>query len=227
MKKIGILCASDMELAPFLPHIRDCTVTEAAMLRVYEGYIGNLPVAALFSGVCKVNAAIAAGLLIDRFGVDAVLCVGVAGGMASDIRIFDTVIASQTAYHDVAADILTEFHPWIPSVWFDSDARLLAAAKRLMEGGCPRPIRLGRIVSGEAFIEGEMREDICRRMAPLAVDMETAAVAHVCYVNHVPFIAVRTISDCAEHDDFEENGDRAAEIAAEVTLALLDEAALM
>lgn len=80
--KIGILCAGDDELAPFLPLIKGCCVTEKAMLKFYTGRIHGIDVAALFSGVCKVNAAIASQLLIDLFGVDAIINAGTAGGMA-------------------------------------------------------------------------------------------------------------------------------------------------
>ena len=65
--KIGILCAGDEELAPFLPLISNCKITEKAMLKFHAGQIDSVEVVALFSGVCKVNAAIAAQLLIDVF----------------------------------------------------------------------------------------------------------------------------------------------------------------
>ena len=68
--KIGILCAGDEELAPFLPLISNCKITEKAMLKFHAGQIDSVEVVALFSGVCKVNAAIAAQLLIDVFCVD-------------------------------------------------------------------------------------------------------------------------------------------------------------
>ena len=57
--KIGILCAGDEELAPFLPLISNCKITEKAMLKFHAGQIDSVEVVALFSGVCKVNAAIA------------------------------------------------------------------------------------------------------------------------------------------------------------------------
>ena len=70
---IGILCAGDNELAPFLPHIEDCKTETHALLTFYTGRLEEQPVVLLYSGVCKVNAAIAAQLLIDRFSVDAIL----------------------------------------------------------------------------------------------------------------------------------------------------------
>lgn len=78
-----------------------------------------------FSGVCKVNAAIAAQILVDVYGVDIMLNSGTAGGMNPDLKIFDTVISTEVCYHDVAADILTEFHPWMKSVFFKADPELI------------------------------------------------------------------------------------------------------
>ena len=154
MKKIGILCASDTELAPFLTRMHIEKVTEKAMLKFYEGTFGTVDAVAVYSGVCKVNAAIAAQILIDGFGADAVINAGTAGGMDKDVELFDTIAAEQTVYHDVADDILTEFHPWMKTSYFQ------------------------------------------------------AAAAHVCYVNGIPFLSVRTVTDTAEHkgiENFEQN----------------------
>lgn len=101
--KIGILCAGDEELAPFLPLISNCKITEKAMLKFHAGQIDSVEVVALFSGVCKVNAAIAAQLLIDVFCVDIIINSGTAGGMEPELEIFDTVISTEVCYHDVAA----------------------------------------------------------------------------------------------------------------------------
>ena len=111
LPKIGILCAGDDELAPFLPLLDRRSVRRQAMLTIHEGGIASVPAAALYSGVCKVNAAIAAQVLIDSCRVEAIINAGTAGGIDPSISIFDTVISTETAYHDVAEDILTEFHP--------------------------------------------------------------------------------------------------------------------
>ena len=114
-KKVGIICAGDREAAPFMGHLENVQVTEKAMLKIHEGTIHGIKVAALYSGVCKVNAAIAAQVLIDCFGVDIIINAGTAGGMDERLEIFDTVISTEAAYHDVAPTILTEFHPWLES----------------------------------------------------------------------------------------------------------------
>lgn len=225
MKKVGILCASDTELAPFLKAMEIGRVTEKALLKFYEGTIRQIPAVAVYSGVCKVNAAIAAELLKEVFAVEAVVNAGTAGGIDPGIKLFDTVIAERSVYHDVAEDILTEFHPWMPSADFPSDKGLLSAAKRYAESA-PYPVLFGRIATGEPFIENKDRERILRKHSPLAVDMETAAVAHACYVNGVPFLSVRSITDTGEDsgvEAFEKNCACASEIAAEVTLGLLQE----
>lgn len=225
--KIGILCASDTELSPFLPHIEHRRVTESAMLTVREGKIGDMEVCALYSGVGKVNAAAAAQLLIDRYGVRGMICSGTAGGVDPSVGLFDTVVSVQTAYHDVSDDILTEFHPWMSSVWFDADPLLLTAARRTARNKRRvASVRFGRMVTGESFVDDAPREKIWRKMAPLSVDMESAAIHHVCYVNRIPFLAVRVITDDAAHsghEHFDENCGRASEMAANFVLALLAE----
>ena len=62
-KKIAIICASERELAPFLPLIENPTVSERAMLRIHEGRLNGFDVAAVYCGVCKVNAAAAAQIM--------------------------------------------------------------------------------------------------------------------------------------------------------------------
>jgi adenosylhomocysteine nucleosidase len=224
MQKIGIICAGDRELEPFLKHIENTKITEKAMLKFYEGTILDIPIVTLYSGVCKVNAAIATQILIDIYNVSIVINAGTAGGMDEKINLFDTIISTQVAYHDVDDGILTEFHPWMSTIYFDSDENLLNIAKLVSEKN--KMVHLGRMVTGEQFIEDSMREKINQKHLPLSVDMETASIAHVCYVNQIPFIAIRSITDTASHSGieyFEKNCIQASYIAKDVVLAFLDE----
>lgn len=222
MKKIGILCAGDEELAPFLLHLENVKVSNKAMLKFYEGLIDDIPVVLLYSGVCKVNAAIASQILIDFYNVTMIINAGVAGGMNEKIELFDTVISTQIAYHDVDDGILTEFHPWLPSIYFDADKYLLDVAKNVFSNH-PK-IYFGRMVTGEKFIEGDGRDIINAKYSPLSVNMETASIAHVCHVNKIPFIATRSITDTANHigkQNFENNCKKASIVAKDVTLSFL------
>lgn len=157
--RIGIICAGDEETAPFLPLINNCKITEKAMLKFYAGQIEGAEVVALFSGVCKVNATIAAQLLIDVFCVDIIINSGTAGGIEPDLEIFDTVISTEVCYHDVAPDILTEFHPWMKSVFFTADPRLINLSKAAVDKLMPsEKVVWGRMVSGEPFITDDGRQ---------------------------------------------------------------------
>jgi len=225
--RVGIICAGDREVAPFLPIICECKTTEKAMLRFYEGTISDVKVVVLFSGVCKVNAAIATQILVDTYHVDAIINAGVAGGMNEELEIFDTVISTEVAYHDVAPNILTEFHPWLENVFFKADQGLLNLTKMAVDKLEQNyKVYWGRMVTGEAFIADEGRQKINEQFEPLTVDMETASIAHVCYVNNIPFISIRCITDTATHSGtghFEENCEKAASIAKNITVALLTE----
>jgi len=225
--KIGILCAGDSEVAPFIPMIEECIITEKAMLRFYEGKIEGRDVVTLFTGVCKVNAAIATQILIDTYGCNIIINSGTAGGMDDSLNIFDTVISNEVAYYDVDEEILTEFHPWLDSIYFKADESLLFLAKKSISNiNSKYNIVFGRMITGETFIEDERRELINSKYAPLSVDMETASVAHVCYVNKIPFIAVRTITDTSSHsgiEEFEKNCDKASQISANLVKCILRE----
>lgn len=225
--RTGILCAGDTEAAPFIRMLDKSGTVEKAMLTFYEGKIDGAEVVVLFSGVCKVNAAIAAQILIDTFKCEAIINAGTAGGIDKELRVFDTVVSTETAYHDMGESILTDFHPYMDSVYFPSDKNLLSAAeKAALRFGTEKRVFFGRVVTGEQFIEQDRREYLSRRFSPLSADMETAGAAHACYVNRIPFISVRTITDTAEYDgtdQFEKNCAEASEIAAEFVRLIIEE----
>ena len=223
--KIGIICASENELAPFLDDFQEHSVVEKAKLKIHIGKIGEHDVVLLYCGVCKVNAAIAAQIVIDDFNVDAIINAGVAGGMDSRLGILDTVVSTEVAYHDVASEILTEYHPWMKSVFFAADENLLKIAKDVAERIQTKgKIYFGRMVTGEAFISDDGRQEIMDAFNPLSVDMETGSIAHVCYANSIPFLAIRSITDTEDHSGsefFEMNCKEASRIAKDFTVEVI------
>ncbi len=219
---VGILCAGEAELAPFLDVLEGRTTQERAMLSVHLGTIAGLPAAALYCGACKVNAALAAQMLIDVFGVAALINAGTAGAVSPDLRLLDTVVSTAVCHHDVAEAVLTAFHPRLPSVWMPADPRLLDAARLAARGRAD--VHFGPMATGERFVTERSRGRIAERFAPLSVDMESAAAAQVCRANGVPFLAVRTITDaagCSAEEDFQRNCARASSRAAALTVDLL------
>jgi len=225
--KIGIICAVDTELKPFLSHIQNCKTSKKAMLTIYEGTIGNVEIVTLFCGVGKTNAAIATQILIDTYGANVIINSGTAGGMNTDLDLFDTVICTEAIHHDVHEGILTQFQPWMPSASIKACEILLETSKKaVVKLNRENKVYYGKMVTGEKFIEDDGREEIMTQYQPLTVDMETASIAHVCYVNSIPYIAIRTITDTAKHkgtDNFEKNCPMASEISKDLVLGLLEE----
>lgn len=164
--------------------------------------------------------------MIDTFGCNVIINGGTSGGIDNKIKLFDTIVSTQTAYWDVAEDILTEFHPWMETIYFQADKTLLELTQKAVNENNLTNIYFGKIISGERFIENNHRKYIEEKFSPLCVDMETAAIAHVCYVNDIPFISIRTVTDTPDNigvDEFDLNCDKASEISVSVVRGLLEE----
>lgn len=222
--KIGIIGAVELEVAPFLDMMDNYAVTERALLKFCEGHIADVPVVVVFCGVGKVNAALATTLLIETFACEAIINAGTSGGMDARLRIFDTVVSTEVAHHDVDASILRDYHPHRESIYFPAGEGLLALAHQAAEMVTDRQVLFGRMMTGEAFIDDSNRAPILEKFAPLSVDMETAAVAQVCAAFGLPYISVRSITDDAEHSGigtFEENCAIAAQRSGDFVRAML------
>lgn len=200
-QKIGILSATEFEMTPFLRSLEDVRVRKRAMLSFHDGKYGRLPVVAVFSGICKVNPTIAAQILISEFGVSKIIMIGVAGAIRESLQMLDTVVADKITYHDYAGKILTRYHPRLEEAFFTVDETLLRDIHSANAGD--QTIHVGKVVTGEVFIQQDGREEIIKYHDPLCVDMETAAVAQVCYVNEIPFAAIRSISDTPQESGYD------------------------
>ena len=220
LPKVGILCAADDEAAPFLSMMQQESKTQKGKATFWHGTLEGVAVTVAWSGVCKVNAAIATQLLIDTYGCTHVINSGACGGMSREAGILDTVVSEKVCHHDMDPGILTDYHPYMDSIWYHADERLLSAAKAAAKA-CPEyPVHFGRTVTGEAFIDDHNRAAIKGELAPLSVDMETAAAAQVCYAFEIPFLAIRTVTDnpeCSGSEAYHANCDQAGETAANIT----------
>ena len=221
--KIGLLCAMKSEFDQLTPYLHITRETDIARTTVLEGDIDGLAVVIAATGICKVNAAITAQLLIDKFGVTHILMVGVAGGMAPRLGVHALAFSERLAQHDVNWQWLRH-RPAPAEGYFPGDPMLLGVCKKLAEEGkFLYPAFFGTMVSGEQFIAEEGRQEIIDAWHPLCVDMESAAAAHACMANDIPFLAIRAISDTAETgaQGFEDNEISAADAAASAAAAVL------
>ena len=151
------------------------------------------------SGIGKVNAALQTLEMIRQYQPDVIISSGCAGGNGDDINIQDVVVSTQLVYHDVYCgeaighSVYGQVQGLPPR--FDADSYLLEKAR--LTGAKP-----GLIVTGDWFVDTKekMREIIGHFPEAKAVDMESAAIAHTCYIYKVPFISFRVISDIPLRD---------------------------
>lgn len=185
--KIGIIVAMDKELKQLQEVFR------------------NSDVLVQKCGIGKVNAALGAQRMINEFHPDCIISSGCAGGNGDDINVQDIIVSKELCYHDVycgkAIDDSTVYGQvqGLPAR-YQADPELLRKALSLQ----PSDIKLhqGLIVTGDWFVDSKekMREIIGHFPEAKAVDMESCAIAQTCYINKVPFISFRVISDIPLRD---------------------------
>ena len=155
-------------------------------------------------GIGKVNAALGVQRMINEYRPECIISSGCAGGNGDDIQVRDVVVSTELAYHDVycgkAIDGSTQYGQvqGLPPR-FKADPYLLQKARELPPSA---RVHAGLIVTGDWFVDSKekMRSIIANFPEAQAVDMESAAIAHACYVNKVPFISFRVISDIPLRD---------------------------
>ena len=186
MIKVGILCACEKEVIPYITNLNNKNAAEYAMHTFYTGKMNDVDVAAVFSGCGKINAAITAQQLIDIYKVDTIIFSGIAGGMTEETNIFDTVVCTASDFRDTNNEIYSDF-PIMEKPIFYSDEHLCEIAKKAA-AQADWKIHFGLATTGDIFTDNINPDALC-------IDMETAAVAHTCYMCKIPFIAIRSISD--------------------------------
>ncbi|MGL4849853.1 MAG: 5'-methylthioadenosine/adenosylhomocysteine nucleosidase [Clostridium sp.] len=207
---IGIISAMSEELELLL---NDMVVEEKvvkANMTFHKGKVWGKDVVAVVSGIGKVNAAVCTQILISEYKVNSVINVGVAGGIGKDIYPGDVVVAENLVQHDVDTTVFGDAHGQVPRMdTFDflCDAELVKLAKLSCDEIKDINTFSGRIVSGDQFIASvDKIKWLESEFNAIACEMEGASIAHVCYLNTIPFVIIRSISDNANngaHMDYE------------------------
>lgn len=235
------------EIAPVEARLESATVTRIQGIVFTSATIDGTRIVTARSGAGKVNAALAAALLLDHFSPTALFFTGTAGAIDPDLNPADVVIGTAVGYHDFG-DVTARGFNRTPTrntatgrldpAFFPADPNLLAAARRAAgnvkpsRGPAPETspvprIREGLIVTGDAFIANPTRRTELRRdLNASAVEMEGAAVAQVCARFGVPVIVIRSITDHADSDaegSYQRFVDTAARNAADLALATIHE----
>ncbi len=200
---IGIIGAMAEEVAKLKEMMEDVKVTRKASREFYEGKLNGTEVVIVQGGVGKVNAACCTQTLIDTFPVSCVINTGIAGGLFPDINIGDVVLATDAVEHDMEASVFGYPPGQIPSMdtfSFPADAHLRQVAKESCIKVNPEiSVYEGRVVTGDQFIsDKEKKKWLSDTFGGYCTEMEGAAIVHGAYLNQVPYLIVRAISDKAD-----------------------------
>lgn len=226
MRTLGIIGAMEEEISFLRDKMEIVTTKNIIGLTYYIGrYAGN-NVILVKSGIGKVNAAVCTQVMIDHFGVDYVINTGVAGALSPELHIGDILISIDAVQHDMDTTAFGDPVGTIPRMaesYFPADEALIRlameAAAEINEG---YTILEGRVASGDQFISTkEQKEKIRHNVKGDCAEMEGAAIAHACYLNRIPYLIIRAISDDA-NEQAEMSFDEFCVMAAKRSSALVE-----
>lgn len=200
---LGIIGAMDEEVAKLKEQMTEVQVHKKANMEFVQGVMEGKQVVVVRSGIGKVNAGICAQILVDDYRVDGIINTGIAGSLRAEINIGDIVISTDAVQHDMDAVAFGYPLGQIPRMdvfSFEADKELA----KLAEDCCHRVIPQvgifhGRVASGDAFIAShERKTKIVNEFDAFCCEMEGAAIAQAAYLNGIPFLIIRAISDKAD-----------------------------
>lgn len=203
MNLIGIIGAMEEEVANLKEHMTEVSVTTKASMEFNKGKLNGKDVVVVRSGIGKVNAGICTQILVDDYKVDAIINTGIAGSLKNEINIGDIVVSTDALQHDVDA---TNFGypkgqiPRMDVLSFPADEQLAELAQEVCREVNPEiSVFAGRVVSGDQFIsDKDVKNRIISDFGGFCTEMEGAAIAQGAYLNHIPFVVLRAISDKAD-----------------------------
>lgn len=209
---LGIIGAMEIEVNQIKSELSNIEIVTKAGMEFNKGKLHDKDVVVVRSGVGKVNAGICAQILCDIFNADAIINTGIAGSLNEQINIGDIVLSNDAIQHDMDAVAFGYDIGVIPQMkesTFKADERLISLAKKACETACSDiHYFIGRVVSGDQFVSGkEKKEWLKENFSAYCTEMEGAAIAQAAYLNNVPFLIVRSISDKADdsaHMDYPE-----------------------
>jgi len=208
--RIGIIGAMQEEVEILKNEMSVEKTVSKARMDFYHGQLLGKDTVIVTSGIGKVNAAVCAQILINEFQVEKIINVGIAGGLHKDVYPGDIVVAENLVQHDMDTTFFGDNLGQVPRMDtfdFKCDVNLVNIAKE----ACNKVEKIstfsGRIVSGDQFIsESDKLKQLHSDFNAFACEMEGASIGQVCYLNNLPFVVIRSISDNAingSHMDYE------------------------
>lgn len=223
-KYIGIIVAELEELTAIKELMNNIEEINIYNLIFYKGTISSQNYILVRGGIGKVNSSRTTQILIDKFDISYVINLGSAGGLNDNLNIGDIVIGEKLVQHDFDVTAFGREKGVIPETgkYFESDTSLLTQFENMKMNNI-KTIK-GIIASGDIFCtDTKLKESIKNNFNADCVEMEGAAIAQVCYLNNVPFIVLRSISDIPNeknHIDFNEYLKLASKNCAKIIMNL-------
>ena len=207
---IGIIGAMEEEVSVLLSETNNITTETIAGILFYKANYKNKELIIVKSGIGMVNSAIITTLLVEKFKVNSIIFSGVAGGLSKDVKVGDIIIGD--SFVEYTFDVTAASDKYVRGQRAGTTKRDIDANKKLLdiskEVNIPVNIHYGRIGSADIFVsKKEDKIKLVEDFNLLAVDMESASVAHTCEVLEIPFLIIRSISDSfsdtyMEYEDF-------------------------
>jgi adenosylhomocysteine nucleosidase len=222
--RFGIVSAMPVELEGFIKEYKAKELDVRGFYKIYAGREGGNEIYMACSGIGKVNAAACTQKLIDCYNVDYIVNMGIAGGIAKELKTLDVVIGSEVLYHDFTPDsLLDKYYPFTHA--FKCDEGLIKTAIAVCEASpVVENYYVGCIASGDCFVEATETKKRIHSLGGYCCEMEGAAIGHVAHLNAVPFLIIRTISDLADESanmSYEEFSRKASEQSNRVVSGIL------
>ena len=223
--RIGIIGAMAIEIENLKPSISDASYEKISGADFIKGKIDGVEVVAAVSGIGKVFAAVCTEIMVLHFGVDHVINIGVAGSLVDNLKVLDVAVAESAIQHDMNTSAIGDPQGLISGINiinFPADKTLRDAVTEVLEDKRIH-YQTGVIASGDLFVDtSKQRQNIRDKFQAIAADMEGGAIAHVCYINKVPFTLIRSISDAeGSAMDYNTFASKAAEQSISVVLDVI------
>lgn len=228
---IGIIGAMEEEVSGLKEKMKTEKTLKRASMEFCQGTLDNKEVVVVRCGIGKVNAAICTQILVDEFKVNAIINTGIAGSLKNEINIGDIVLSSDTLQHDMDATGFGYEVGQIPQMEesvFKGDLNMIQTAEDCCKREIPEVgVHVGRVVSGDQFISDKEKKNwLLNTFQGFCTEMEGAAIAQTAYLNEIPFLIIRAISDKADdsaHMDYAEFEAKAIEHSVKLVTALIEE----
>ncbi len=225
---VGIIGAMELEIEGLKALMTDIEMKTISSINFYRGKINGVDAVIAVAGVGKVNAAVCAQTMILKYSPDLVINIGVAGGLAPELKIGDIAVADAVVEHDMDTTAVGDpkgLISGINMVEMPCDKRISDLMEKSVAALGNINSRRGIIASGDQFIcTSEQRDIIIDDFGAIAAEMEGASIGHVCVMNKVPFGVLRAISDGANDDsvmDYPTFAKMAAENSIKIIAKLL------